>query len=162
MVGMVRVVALVALGGLVGVGGLAGCMSRQIVITSDPPGATVTLNDVEVGRTPVEADFEFYGVYDVKLEKSGYEPLRTTADVSAPLYEVPPLDLPANATGARTVRKFHYVLQPALEDALPQAQFEGELVGRARELGQKVESGKPEAKPNAKPTATQPGTKTKK
>jgi hypothetical protein len=74
-----------------------GCSSRRISITSEPSGATVTVNDVEIGRTPVEADFTYYGVYDVLVTKEGFEPLRTKARASAPIYEYPPVDLAMRA-----------------------------------------------------------------
>ncbi|MFB3120043.1 MAG: PEGA domain-containing protein [Stenotrophomonas maltophilia] len=41
------------------------------MITSEPPGALVWLNDREIGRTPVDVDFEFYGRYDVRLHLPG-------------------------------------------------------------------------------------------
>jgi hypothetical protein len=44
-----------------------GCVERKIVIGSSPPGALVTLNDVEVGRTPVKVPFTWYGDYDIRL-----------------------------------------------------------------------------------------------
>jgi hypothetical protein len=46
---------------------LTGCVERKIVIGSNPPGALVTLNDVEVGRTPVKVPFTWYGDYDIRL-----------------------------------------------------------------------------------------------
>lgn len=44
-----------------------GCIERKIVIGSRPTGALVTLNDVEVGRTPVKVPFTWYGDYDIVL-----------------------------------------------------------------------------------------------
>ncbi|TVQ64390.1 MAG: PEGA domain-containing protein [Phycisphaerales bacterium] len=75
----------------------AGCVERRIFITSEPAGALVQLNDVEVGRTPLEIDFEWHGVYDVLLTLEGHEPLRTTARADAPIYEWPGFDLVAAA-----------------------------------------------------------------
>jgi hypothetical protein len=36
---------------------LIGCMQRELVVQSDPPGAIVSLNDREVGRTPFKKTF---------------------------------------------------------------------------------------------------------
>jgi hypothetical protein len=44
-----------------------GCVERKITINSDPSGALVYLNDVEIGRTPVTVPFQWYGDYDVRL-----------------------------------------------------------------------------------------------
>lgn len=109
-----------------------GCISRRVSITSEPSGATVTVNDVEIGRTPVEADFTYYGVYDVLVTKDGFEPLRTKARAKAPLYEYPPVDLAASATGAEKVVRWHFALSPALERKLTTEEFERGLMERAR------------------------------
>lgn len=76
---------------------MPGCLKRTIAISSDPAGALVWLNGVEVGRTPLEVDFTFYGTYDVSLRKEGYEPLMTTRVASPPLFEIPPIDALAEA-----------------------------------------------------------------
>lgn len=96
---MTRAVAMVVLAGFVGLGG--GCLERTVTITSTPPGAVVWLNDVEVGRTPVTTGFTFYGVYDVRLRREGFEPVVTTREAAAPIYEYPPVDFVAEAVPAR-------------------------------------------------------------
>ena len=50
----------------------AGCVKRTISISSNPSGALVWVNDREVGRTPVEFEFLYYGEYDLRLERDGY------------------------------------------------------------------------------------------
>ncbi len=42
-------------------------MERRITLASDPAGAIVLLNDVEVGRTPLTIPFEWYGDYDIRI-----------------------------------------------------------------------------------------------
>ncbi len=73
----------------------AGCVERRVWIESTPSGALVWLNDAQVGRTPVEVAFTHHGVYDVRLEKEGFEPLLTSADTDGPLWDTPPMDLAA-------------------------------------------------------------------
>ncbi|CAG0980846.1 hypothetical protein PHYC_01755 [Phycisphaerales bacterium] len=120
---------------------LPGCLTRKVSVTSEPSGATVFVNDVEVGRTPVEAQFRYYGGYDVRVEKEGFEPLRTRANARAPIYEYPPFDLAANAVpGAEHTVKWHFTLQPSLESSRPKEELEQGLLGRARDLrGQALE-----------------------
>lgn len=69
-----------------------GCVKRTIMITSEPAGALVYLNDREIGRTPVETEFLYYGRYDVRLVREGSEPLLTYGDATAPVWEWVPLD----------------------------------------------------------------------
>ncbi len=116
--------------------GPAGCMKRRLVVTSDPPGALVTINDAEAGLTPLEADFRYYGEYDVSLTKDGYEPLRTRASARAPVYEYPPLDLAASAMpwGVDTSVRWHFKLSPAREGAEDEASLREGMMDRAREV----------------------------
>lgn len=116
---------------------LGGCLERKLSITSDPAGAVVYVNDVEIGRTPVEADFTFYGTFDLRVEKDGFEPLRARTPVRAPVYEYPPFDLVATALPVRIENnvKRHYVLTPARTlDAPTAAADEEALLERARAL----------------------------
>lgn len=112
----------------------AGCLERRVRVESEPPGALVTINDVEIGRTPVEADFTYYGEYDVRLELDGHEPLRTRAKARSPIYEYPPFDLVATAIPARieNVTRWQFKLEKALEDREPADVFEKNLMERAR------------------------------
>lgn len=91
-----------------------GCVQRTITITSQPSGALVHLNDVEVGRTPLTVPFKFYGTYDVRLERDGYEPLWTAQEADAPWWEAPGPDLIAEAIpDAESSLHWHYDLTPA-------------------------------------------------
>lgn len=98
---------------------LVGCVERRIVITSDPSGALVELNGVDVGVTPLEVDFTYYGVYDVYVTRPGYEALRTSADASAPWYEWPGIDIVSQALPPteRTTIRWHFDLQEQQADA---------------------------------------------
>lgn len=106
-----------------------GCVERRIVITSEPSGALVFLNDAEVGRTPVEVDFTYFGVYDVRLRKEGYEPLATKAEAKAPLHEQPGIDLAAMAVPARKSTRivWHFTLEPSPTDNAALLRRAGEL-----------------------------------
>ena len=71
----------------------SGCISRSLLIESEPPGAQVRLNGTPVGETPVTVSFRHYGTYDVELRKDGFETLRTQEPVDAPVYARFPLCL---------------------------------------------------------------------
>lgn len=130
-------------------GGLGGCLERTIRVTSEPPGAMVWLNDVEIGRTPAEARFKFYGTYDVRLEMAGFEAVHEGREAAAPFYEYPGPDLVAAAIPARFHNRieWHYVLEPARGLDSPEA--EAAILERARGLRERlgvapVESAEPE------------------
>lgn len=133
---------------------LGGCVTRRIVVTSEPPGASVWVNDQPIGRTPAEVGFDYFGVYDVRLRLEGYEPITTKANASAPIYEYPPFDAVAEALpGTReTLITWHYVLTPALELQGDPREQERALIERARELGARIPPPPQPPTPAAEPT----------
>lgn len=120
---------------------LTGCVERRIVVTSEPPGALVWLNDVEIGRTPAETEFLYHGVYDVRLELDGYEPLITSHKADAPWWEYPGPDFIAEISPVRheNVQEWHFVLEPALGVVQNESELEEGLVERANELRNQLE-----------------------
>jgi hypothetical protein len=109
-----------------------GCVERTMQIDTDPPGAIVYLNDQEVGRTPVRRDFLWYGNYDVVVRKEGYDTLKTTKWVVAPIWQWPPIDLIADLLPLRLKdeRKVAYMLHPSsTQPAVPE-----DILARANEM----------------------------
>lgn len=121
---------------------LAGCIERRIEITSEPSGALVWVNDQQVGRTPTQAAFKYHGVYDVRLQLDGFEPLVTEAEASPPIYEHAPLDLFAEMAPAQieNVQRWHFVLEPALETRQSREELEAGLLERAGEMRRELEA----------------------
>lgn len=92
-----------------------GCVRRTMRITTEPPNALVFLNDQEVGRSEVTADFLWYGDYDVVIRKEGHETLQTHWDVKPPWYQIMPFDFFAEVLWPGTlhdVQTAHFVLSP--------------------------------------------------
>lgn len=71
---------------------LTGCVERRLTIHTEPQGAIVTLNDQEIGVSPVTVPFNWYGDYWVRISKDGYETLNTHRKLKAPLHDYPPFD----------------------------------------------------------------------
>lgn len=123
---------------LVSIAALSGCLERTIHVTSEPSGALVWLNDVEIGRTPAEARFKFYGTYDVRVELPGYEPVHEGRDAKAPFYEYPGPDAIATVLPMRLHNRveWHFDLTPSATSNSPAA--ESELIGRAHALRERL------------------------
>ena len=92
---------------------LSGCIRQQATITSDPPCAKVWINGVYRGETPVEIPYNWSWVYEVRVEKAGYEPINTRENFVAP-QSIPPLDVAAEVAPWRNrdCQWRHYCLQP--------------------------------------------------
>lgn len=119
---------------------LPACAQRRIRVTSEPSGARVWLNDEDIGRTPTEAAFTFYGHYDLRLEHPGFEPYHAEHMAWAPLHEYPGPDLVAAAIPARirdTVR-WHVVMRPTPETTLEPEVMRSELIDRAAALRERA------------------------
>lgn len=82
---------------------LSGCVERQLTINTEPPGAIVILNDEEIGESPVTVSFEWYGDYDIRITKDGYNTLKTHRKLKAPWYDIFPLDFFAQIIIPKTI-----------------------------------------------------------
>jgi hypothetical protein len=130
---------------------VGGCVQRTMNIASDPPGAVVTMNDQEIGRTPITRDFTWYGTYDVFVRKEGYETLHKRTKVIAPWWQWVPLDFFAEFCGhLKDVHNIFYTLTPASTQPASPA----EMFSRADELKAQLESSQFTHAPTTLPTTT--------
>jgi len=92
----------------------SGCLRSRVIVTSEPPGADVTINNTYRGRTPVTVPFGWYWYYDFNLEKEGYQSLEARERFHTPIWCWMPLDLVAEATPLLLydTKHRHYVLKP--------------------------------------------------
>lgn len=81
-----------------------GCVERTVSINTEPQGATVFLNDQEVGTSPVKVPFTWYGDYDIIVRKAGYETAQTNRRIEAPWYQWPIIDLFSECLMPFTIR----------------------------------------------------------
>jgi hypothetical protein len=94
---------------------LSGCTSRGLTITSEPPGAEVSINHEVVGTTPVHVGFTHYGTFRFELRKGTYETLVKEETINPRVWGYDPFAFAAdNAIPARLNDEvyLHYVLQP--------------------------------------------------
>ncbi len=118
-----------------------GCVERALVITSEPSGADVTVNQQWKGKTPYVVPFKHYGVYDIWIEHPGYEennrmvkfyPLHVGEPIKAPGYQYVGMDFITEVLLPTTLRdqhNLHYVLErvDAADDV-------GDVLTRAAQL----------------------------
>src|SRR5262249_47660414 len=122
-------------------GMLSGCVERRFVITSNPPGATVYREGIQLGPTPVDDSFTYYGDRVYTLVLDGFETLQVKQPAPAPWYEIPPLDFIAENLWPFKIRDVRrpepYQLQP-LQNANPNQVLERgqQLRNSGRSLGE--------------------------
>ncbi len=128
--GVIAAVALAALGWSL------GCVERTARVQTNPPGALVTVNDEEVGVSPVKFAFVWYGDYDIIVRKPGYQTLKTHYRLEPPWYEWPPFDLVAETMVPQMIHDEHEVPVFTLEKAeTPKVE---DVVERATELRERA------------------------
>lgn len=97
-----------------------GCVYRRMTILSEPAGARVFVNNVEVGSTPCNVPTNVYldqGNYKITLFKDGYEPLEVLQPVPPKPYQYPGIDFLAEISpfNYHDHRIFSYQMQPMRE-----------------------------------------------
>ena len=100
---------------------LTGCVHRSLTIRTDPPGATVYLNDELKGQTPVTFDFLWYGTHRVMVKKAGFERIEDHKTIRAPLYLWIPFDFAAELLPLtiRDAYTWDYALTPVTAPPAP-------------------------------------------
>ena len=83
---------------------LSGCVERKLTIVTEPPAAIVWLNDEEIGTTPVTVNFNWYGDYNVRIEKPGHEIVNTHRLLERPAHDRFPLDFFAEVIWPGTIK----------------------------------------------------------
>jgi hypothetical protein len=107
---------------------LAGCVERMLTINTKPEGATVVLNDEEIGNSPVTVSFNWYGDYNVRITKEGFQTLKTHRKLKAPWHDKFPFDFFALLNPKRTVDSYEWTFelaplqQPTREELIQNAQ----------------------------------------
>ena len=116
---------------------LSGCVERRLTIKTEPSGALVTLNDEELGLSPVTVGFNWYGDYKVRVSKEGYETLNTHRMLEAPAHDGFPMDFFAEVLWpGRIVDEYEWKFELSPYEAPDTAQ----LVRAAQELKEKAEA----------------------
>ncbi len=97
---------------------ICGCVERQLTINTVPQNAVITLNDEEIGQSPVTVSFNWYGDYRVRIAKEGYETLNTHKELKAPLHDKFPFDFFAQVLSPKKIvdkYEWTFQLEPAQE-----------------------------------------------
>jgi len=113
-----------------------GCVERRLTIITEPQEAIIFLNDEEIGESPVTTSFQWYGEYRVRIEKQGYETLKTYRSLAPPLHDHPPFDFFAqNLWPDRIVDSYEwtFTLSPRSEISREQ------LIQKAEELKEQLQ-----------------------
>ena len=71
---------------------LCGCVRRRMTVRTNPPGATVSVDNQVIGTTPAATSFVYYGTREIRVEKDGYRTETIRRQIEPPWYQYPGLD----------------------------------------------------------------------
>ena len=126
---------------------LSGCSTkRELVIWTEPAGARVWVNGEDKGRTPASIPFVYYGSFDVRLEKEGYEAWAGEVPVKEKIDGYPVIDLPFELTYRKRTFYWRGVLEPTVQET------DAALQGLAREASAFRDRTLREARPDPRAT----------
>ena len=89
---------------------LSGCVERRLTINTSPQGALVVLNDEEIGESPATVSFNWYGDYNVRISKEGFETLKTHRKLQGPWYDKFPFDFFAQILNPKKIQDSYCLL----------------------------------------------------
>jgi hypothetical protein len=115
---------------------LSGCVERRLTINTRPQGAMVVLNDEEIGQSPATVPFNWYGDYNVRISKEGYETLKTHRRLKSPWYDKFPWDFFAQVISPKKIRDSY---EWTFELSPKQPPDREQLIQKAQDLKEKLE-----------------------
>lgn len=63
-----------------------------MTVRTNPPGATVSVDNQVIGTSPAASSFVYYGTREFRIEKDGYRTETIRRRLNPPWYEFPGLD----------------------------------------------------------------------
>ena len=115
---------------------LGGCVERRLTINTTPQGAMVVLNDEEIGQSPATVPFNWYGDYNVRISKEGYETLKTHRRLKSPWYDKFPWDFFAQVISPKKIRDSYEWTFELSPKQLPDRE---QLIQKAQDLKEKLD-----------------------
>lgn len=125
----------------------SGCVLRTLTIDSEPPGATVYLDNTPIGETPVTVPFTYYGTRKITLEKTDadgkliYERKIVYEKLSIPAYQIFPLDFFSEIVLPVDIKDEHFFTYQLVPLNLPPTvEIQKNVLKNAEELREKFET----------------------
>ncbi|GEM_PF-5386701 len=91
-----------------------GCLTKTLTITSTPSGALVSINDIEIGSTPVTTKWHGGGAYRFELKLKDYNTLTKVVNINPKWYGYPVIDMGADFMTTKKItdhKTLHFDMQ---------------------------------------------------
>lgn len=124
-----------------------GCVTRTIIVETNPSHANVYIDDEFAGESPIEIPFTYYGTRKITIEKRDadgkltHERITVLEKIKTPVYEVFPLDFVSDVILPLNIKDNHILNYDLVELApLSRKEQQKSMLEHAEELRQKVQS----------------------
>lgn len=81
-----------------------GCVRRRMTVRTNPPGATISVDNQVIGSSPAAANFVYYGTREFRIEKDGFRTETIRRRFDPPWYEFPGVDFIAETLWPGEIR----------------------------------------------------------
>lgn len=81
-----------------------GCVRRRMMVRTNPPGATVSIDNQVIGTTPAATSFVYYGTREIRVEKDGFRTETIRRRINPPWYQYPVIDFVAETMWPGEIR----------------------------------------------------------
>lgn len=82
----------------------SGCVRRRMTVRTNPPGATVAVDNQVIGTSPAASSYLYYGTRDIRIEKDGYRTETIRRKFNPPWYQFPGVDFVAETLWPGEIR----------------------------------------------------------
>lgn len=115
-----------------------GCVRRRMTVRTNPPGATVSVDNQLIGTAPAASPFVYYGTREIRVEKDGYRTETLKTRINPPWYQYPGLDFITETLWPWEIRDERIIDVELVPQVLESSE---QVVGRADQLRSQSRAG---------------------
>ncbi|MEM6469756.1 MAG: PEGA domain-containing protein [Planctomycetota bacterium] len=116
----------------------SGCVRRRMTVRTNPPGATVSVDNQVIGVSPAATPFNYYGTREFRVEADGFRTETIRRRFNPPWYQWPGIDFVSETLWPGELRDERIIDVTLVPKTIPP---EEEVIGRADSLRSQAASG---------------------
>lgn len=109
-----------------------------MTVRTNPPGATVSIDNQVIGTTPAATSFVYYGPREIRIEKDGYQTETILRRINPPWYQYPGIDFVAETLWPGELRDERIIDVELVPRTLEASES---IIGRADSLRSQSQAG---------------------
>lgn len=115
-----------------------GCVRRRMTVRTNPPGASVSVDNQMIGVSPAATPFNYYGTREFRIEAEGFRTETVRRRFNPPWYQWPGIDFIAETLWPGELRDERIIDVTLVPKTIPS---QDEVIQRADSLRSQAVSG---------------------